>query len=74
MAVRILRVHESAIPIHISDRYFSTCRRKIRYLVEDTDWDQEILKQEKWIDLCCWSIIGFSAMYFGIVCMSILIR
>ena len=74
MTVRILRARESAIPIHISDQAFRDYKRKISYLVEDTDWDQEILKQEKWIDLCCWSIIGFSVLYFSIVCTNILIR
>jgi hypothetical protein len=74
MTVRTIRAYESAIPTPMGDLSFRTYKRKIRYLVEDTDWDQEILKQEKWIDLCCWSIIGFSVLYFSIVCTNILIR
>jgi hypothetical protein len=69
----MLRVYESAIPIHMGDRFFRTYKRRIKYLVEDTDWDQEILKQQHWIDLCCWSIVGFSALYLSVVCIMIFI-
>lgn len=65
MTVRILRAHELTIPIHIGDRISMIMprkidvTRKIRHLVEDTSWDQEILKGEKLVDLFCWSILGF---------------
>lgn len=71
MTVRILSAHETAIPI--TERSLRTYKPTIRTLVEDTDWDQEILKQERWIDLCCWSIVGFSSLYLSIVCVKVLI-
>ena len=80
MITNKLRAHEVAIPTQSGYRFSRITprkidiTRKIRYLVEKTDWDQDILKGEKWIDLCCWSIIGFSALYFGVVCIKILMR
>jgi len=80
MTVRILRAHELTIPIHIGDRISMIMprkidvTRKIRHIVEDTTWDQEILKGEKLVDLFCWSILGFSALYFGIVGLKMIVR
>ena len=80
MTGRILRTHESVISAHMGDQISENLirrinvTRKIRYLVVYTNWDQEILKGQKWIDLCCWSIIGFSVLYFGAVCLKLLIR
>jgi len=80
MTVRILRAHELTIPIHIGDRISMIMPRKIdvtkkiRHIVEDTTWDQEILKGEKLVDLFCWSILGFSALYFGIVGLKMIVR
>jgi hypothetical protein len=48
--------------------------REIKYLVEETDWDQEIMKGEKWIDFFCWSVLGIAALYFGVVCLRMLLR
>jgi hypothetical protein len=80
MTVRIWRTHELTIPIQIGG-WFSRISpgkidvtRKIRYLVEETDWDQNVLKGEKWIDLFCWSVLGIAALYFGVVCLEILMR
>jgi len=80
MTVRILRAHELTIPIHIGDRISMIMprkidvTRKIRHIVEDTTWDQEILKGKKLVDLFCWSILGFSAPYFGIVGLKMIVR
>ena len=80
MTVRILRAHELTIPIHIGDRISMIMPRKIdvtkkiRHIVEDTTWDQEILKGKKLVDLFCWSILGFSALYFGIVGLKMIVR
>jgi len=80
MTVRILRAHELTIPIHIGDRISMIMprkidvTRKIRHIVEDTTWDQEILKGKKLVDLFCWSILGFSALYFGIVGLKMIVR
>jgi hypothetical protein len=75
MRVKNLRSHVLAIPTHISDRFSRITprkidvARKIKYLVEETDWDQKIMKGEKWIDFFCWSVLGISALYFGVVCL-----
>jgi hypothetical protein len=80
MTVRIWKTHELTIPDHIGGRISRITprkidmTRKIRYLVEETDWDQEILKGGKWIDLFCWSVLGIAALYFGVVCLKILMR
>jgi len=78
MTVRILRAYELTIPIRISDRISMiipskiNVTEKIKHLVEDTAWDQQILKGEKVVDLFCWSMLGFSALYFGVVCLKML--
>jgi hypothetical protein len=80
MTVRIWKTHELTIPDQIGGRISRITpgkidiTRKIRYLVEETDWDQEILKGEKWIDFFCWSVLGIAALYFGVVCIKILMR
>ena len=80
MTVRILTANLLNLPINIADRFLGIIPRKtnltmkISHLVENTDWDQEILKDEKWIDSFCWSILGLSALYFIVVCLTILSR
>jgi adenosine deaminase len=80
MRVKHLRVYELDIPTKTADRLPSIISRKIdvtrkiKYLVEETDWDQEIMKGEKWIDFFCWSVLGIAAPYFGLVCLRMLIR
>ncbi|HAJ25916.1 MAG TPA: hypothetical protein DCG53_01485 [Syntrophus sp. (in: bacteria)] len=80
MTVRILRTHELTIPIHIGERISMiipgkiNVTGKIRHLVEGTAWDQQILKGEKWLDLFCWSILGFSTLYLVMVCARMLTR
>jgi len=80
MRVKHLRGYELDIPTNTADRIPSIISRKIdvtrkiKYLVEETDWDQEIMKGEKWIDFFCWSVLGIAALYFGVVCLRMLIR
>ncbi|MCX5826906.1 MAG: hypothetical protein NTV58_02755 [Deltaproteobacteria bacterium] len=80
MTVRILTANVLTMPIHIADRISGIIpskihlTMKIKHLVEDTDWDQEILKEENWIDSFCWSILGLSALYFVVVCLTMLAR
>ncbi len=79
MTVRILRAHELTIPIHIGNRISGIIPRKInvtekiKRLVEDTTWDQQILRGENVFDFFCWLILGFSALYFGVVCLMMLV-
>jgi len=48
--------------------------KKIRYLIEETDWDKKILRGERCVDLLCWSILGFSGLYFCLVGLKMFIR
>ena len=80
MTVKILRAHELTVPVYI-DHLISMnitskidITGKIKHLIEDTDWDQQVLKGEKLVDLFCWSILGLSALYFGVVCLKMLVR
>jgi len=80
MTVRILTANVLTMPINFADRISGLIpgkihlSMKIKLLVEDTDWDQEIQKGEKWVDSCCWSILGLSALYFTYVCLTMLVR
>ena len=80
MRVENLRAHVLTIPTNTADRIPRIISRKIdmtgkiKYLIEETDWDQEIMKGEKWIDFFCWSVLGIAALYFGVVCLRMLIR
>ena len=80
MRVENLRAHVLTIPTNTADLIPGIIlrkidmTRKIKYLIEETDWDQEIMKGEKWIDFFCWSVLGIAALYFGVVCLRMLIR
>jgi hypothetical protein len=80
MTVKTLRAHALAIPVYIDNRvpWVVTSRidiiKKVRYLVEETNWDKKILKGEKWVDFFCWLLLGFSGLYFYLVGWRILIR
>jgi hypothetical protein len=80
MTVRILTANMSTKPVHIADWISGIIpgkihlATKIEHLVEDSDWDQEILKSEKWVDSFCWSLLGLSALYFTFSCLTMLFR
>ena len=79
MSVRTFRLNEVVTPLDANDQSRIIPRKsnmtmRIKHLVEDTDWDQEILKGEKWVDLFCWSLLGSSTLYFGVVCLKMLVR
>lgn len=80
MTVRISTVNVSTKPFHIADWIsgFITGKirlaMKIKHLVEDKDWDQEVLKGEKLVNSFCWTLLGLSVLYFVFVCLAMLIR
>jgi hypothetical protein len=80
MTVRILTANVSTTPVHIADRISGIISGKIRlamkikHLVEDKDWEEEILAGEKWVNSFCWSLLGFSALFFTFICFSMLSR
>ena len=49
-------------------------RNRFRYLVEVTDWDEELIAQEKWINKICLVIVILSALYFVPVIVSAFLK
>lgn len=48
--------------------------KRVKYLVEESDWDRDLLKLEKWIDRVCWFCIAVALVYFLPVSFLILTR
>lgn len=48
--------------------------KRVQYLVEETDWDRDLLKLEKWMDRVCWFCIAVAIVYFLPVSFLILTR
>jgi len=44
------------------------------YFIESTDWDEKIIRQEKWINSICLSFVILSALYFAPVLMLSLLK
>jgi len=44
------------------------------YLIESTDWDEKIIRQEKWINSICLSFAILSALYFAPVLILSLLK
>ena len=45
---------------------------RFQYIIAKTDWDKDLLKCEKWVDLFCWSVIIVSVLFFIPVSLSVL--
>jgi len=52
----------------------ATMLARVHYLVEETPWDREALKLEKWLDRICWFSIAIAVLYFLPVAFSICTR
>ena len=80
MTDKILAAHELTIPIPIEDRMSDIVPKKNdeteqnRHYVSDTDWNEEILKEEQWSELFCWLMLGLTALFSGIISVSMFIR
>lgn len=80
MTVKILRAQELTMLTHIGDLSAKimpgkiNLSKRINEFIAGTDWDQQVLKGEKPVDIFCWSILGLSALYFAVVCVRMLIR
>jgi hypothetical protein len=48
-------------------------KRFILY-IEQAPWDEELERQEKWLNRFCWAVIGLAIIYFGPVCLWIFLR
>jgi hypothetical protein len=49
-------------------------RNRFRYLVEVTDWDEELIAQEKWINKICLVTVILSVLYFAPVIVSTFLK
>jgi len=47
---------------------------KFRRFIEDSDWEENLLKYEKYINWFSYGLIAASALFFLPVCISILAR
>lgn len=47
---------------------------RLQHTVARTNWDNDLLKCEKWMNLFCWTVIAVSVLFFIPVSLSILWR
>lgn len=43
-------------------------------IIEDTNWDNELLEQENRLNAACWLIVLAAVLFFGMVIVGILTR
>ena len=46
--------------------------KKFRYFIENSNWDEDLLKYEKWIDVCSVIVIAAAVLFFVPVALSVL--
>ena len=66
-------VRQSNAKAH-QDFYIQRLRNYFRHLIEATDWDEELIAQEKWVNKVCLGIAIFSALYFTPILLSSLMK
>ena len=47
---------------------------KCRHFIESTDWDEDFIHQEKWINRICLVFVFLSALYFVPILLSPLMK
>jgi len=47
---------------------------RFQRIIEDTNWDNELIRQEGKIDAACWLLILIAVLFFGTVIAGIIIR
>ena len=52
----------------------TTVLERVRYLVEETAWEERLLEHEEWLDRICWFGIAVAVLYFLPVLFSICMR
>jgi len=45
-----------------------------RRIIEDTDWENELLRQEGKLNAACWLLIVIAVLFFGLVLAGIILR
>jgi hypothetical protein len=46
--------------------------KKFRRFIEHSNWDEELLKYEKWVNASCMAVIAISVVFFFPVALSVL--
>lgn len=46
--------------------------KKFRHFIENGTWDEDLLKYEKWIDVCSVIVIAAAVLFFVPVALSVL--
>ena len=39
--------------------------KNFRHFIETSDWDMTLLRKEKWVNRCCWFLVGLSLLYMS---------
>lgn len=39
--------------------------KPFRHFIETSDWDKALLRKEKWVNRCCWFLVGLSLLYIS---------
>ena len=47
---------------------------RFQRIIEDTNWDNELIQQEGKINSACWLLIFIAVLFFGTVLAGIIIR
>lgn len=46
----------------------------LKRIIEQTDWDNELIRQESKINAACWAVVAFAGVFFCIVIFNMLTR
>jgi len=38
--------------------------KRFQCFIETSDWDQMLIRKEKWVNRGCWFLVGLSLLYF----------
>lgn len=73
MGIKALRVNEVEI-VRLGSRGFMSKPnplKKFRRFIEHSNWDEDLLKYEKWIDAWCVAVIAVSVLFFVPITFSV---
>jgi hypothetical protein len=43
-------------------------------IIESTDWDNELIKKEPFINKGCWAVASIAVLFFGAILFKIVVR
>jgi len=59
-----------ASPIRVS----SFSLRRLRRVIETSDWDGGIIRREKWINGGCWLLVSLTILYLCPILLKLIVR